>query len=247
MSHTRNVFAIAALAALLATACGPTAEEVSELREQQAEILAKLAKLEEGQDKILKSRGGAAKPARPAEDFDKVHDIDVDSAPMLGKADAAITIVEFSDFQCPFCANAAPLVKQVQDKYPDQVRVVYKHFPLNFHPMARPAAIASLAAQEQDKFWEMHDVLFKNSRSLSEDKMPEYATEAGLDVERFKADYEKKQAEYDKRVTADYQDGVKADVRGTPTLYINGKKVRQRSVEGMSAQIEAELKKDSES
>jgi len=232
--------AAVALLALGVAACGPTQEQTTQLLEQQAEILERLAKLEEGQGKLMEGRPAARR--RPTEDYDKVYEIPVAGSPILGNPDAPITVVEFSDFQCPFCARTAPLIKQVQDKYGDKVRVVYKHFPLQFHAAARPAAIASIAAQEQGKFWEMHDVLFENTTSLSEAKMDDYAQQAGLDVERFKADYAQKKTEYDARVTAEYQEGVAAAVRGTPTLYINGRKVRERSLAGMSTLIDAELK-----
>lgn len=214
-----------------------------ELREQQTQILEKLAKLEEGQKKILEARPAARRP--PSEDFNKVHKIDVGSSPIKGNPNAPVTVVEFSDFQCPFCARSLPLLKQVADKYPDQVRIVYKHFPLNFHAQARPAAIAAIAAQEQGRFWEYHDVLFENIQKLGTADWDGFAKEAGLDVARFKKDVEEKKAEFDKRVTADYQAGVKAEVRGTPTLYINGKKVQSRSLGGMSQMIDAELKKGS--
>jgi protein-disulfide isomerase len=235
--------AAAALLALGVVACGPTQEQTTQLLEQQEEILQRLAKLEEGQEQLLEARPGARR--RPTEDYSKVHEIPIGDAPILGNPDAPITLVEFSDFQCPFCARTAPLIKQVHDKYGDKVRIVYKHFPLGFHAAARPAAIASLAAQEQGKFWEMHDVLFENTGSLSEAKLDEYAQQAGLDMERFKADYAQKQTEYDARVTAEYKEGVSVAVRGTPTLYINGRKVRERSLAGMSAQIDAELQQGS--
>ena len=221
------------------TGCGNS--DLGDVREQQKEILEKLAALEKGQKQILASRPAARKP--PGEDYDKVHKIDVAGAPIKGNPNAAVTIVEFSDFQCPFCARSIPLLDQVVEKYPDQVRLVYKHFPLNFHPQARPAAIASLAAQEQGRFWEYHDVLFANTPRLNSADWEGFAKQAGLDVERFKKDFEEKKAEYDKRVTADYGDGVKAAVRGTPTVYINGKKVQNRSVVGMSQMIDEALKK----
>ena len=159
-----------------------------ELREQQTQILEKLAKLEEGQKKILEARPAARRP--PSEDFNKVHKIDVGSSPIKGNPNAPVTVVEFSDFQCPFCARSLPLLKQVADKYPDQVRIVYKHFPLNFHAQARPAAIAAIAAQEQGRFWEYHDVLFENIQKLGTADWDGFAKEAGLDVARFKKDVE---------------------------------------------------------
>ena len=123
---------------------------------------------------------------------------------------------------------------------------MFKHFPLAFHRAARPTAIASVAAQDQGKFWEYHDVLFKKTgaRELKPDQaeLVKYAEEAGLDVERFKADLEGKKAEYDKKVSADYAEGQRVEVRGTPTLYLNGKKVRNRSAAAMAKVVDELLK-----
>ncbi len=232
---------LAGLLALGLVACQPaTKDDVEELKAQQAEILAKLAALD--------GKIGAA-PARrgpPAEDYDKVHKIDLTGAPILGNPNAAITVVEYSDFQCPYCARTAPDIKALHAKYPDQVRVVYKHFPLGFHEAARPAAVASVAAQEQGKFWEYHDVVFeataKRQLSGSDEELVKYAQQAGLDVEQFKKDMADNKAAYEARIDGDYKEGQRVDVRGTPTLYINGKKVRNRSVAGMSEVIDQILK-----
>jgi protein-disulfide isomerase len=235
-----NIGAGAIAIGLLIAGCG-SPQDFEQISEQQKQILEKLTKLEEGQKQLLTARPAARQ--RPQEDFSQVHEIDVGSSPIRGNPNASVTIVEFSDFQCPFCARTQPLLKQVLEKYPDRVRIVYKHFPLNFHKQARPAAIASLAAQEQGRFWELHDVLFDAGRALAEGKWDEWAEKAGLDVEKFKKDMSEKREEYDKRVSAEYSQGVKAQVRGTPTIYINGKKVRTRSIEGMSEMIEEVLKK----
>ncbi|NRA02671.1 MAG: DsbA family protein [Myxococcales bacterium] len=221
--------------------CGNS--DLGDVAERQKEILEKLAKLEQGQKQLLATRPAARQ--RPTVDYDKVHKINVGSAPIKGNPNAAVTIVEFSDFQCPFCAKSLPLLNQLVAKYPDQVRLVYKHFPLSFHQQARPAAIASLAAQEQGRFWEYHDVLFANMAKLNTADWEGFAKEAGLDVGRFKQDLAAKQAEYDRRVTADFNDGQKAAVSGTPTVYINGKKVKSRSLGGMSQMIDEALKKGS--
>ncbi len=233
----------AALALVMsALACQPpgAAADLQEIKQQQAQILEKLAALEEGQKK-LQTAGGAARAQRPQEEFNKVYEIDVGKAPIKGNPNARVTIVEYSDFQCPFCSRAQPVIEAVLKKYPDDVRLVFKHFPLGFHKAARPTAIASLAAHKQGKFWEMHDVLFETSSKLDAAKIPEYAKQAGLDMERFIVDLEANRTEYDKLVSADYNSGTKVDVRGTPTLYINGKKVRVRTVEGMSAMVDAVL------
>jgi protein-disulfide isomerase len=220
---------------LAAFGCGPTREEIQELRDGQKQILDKLAALEQ---KIGAPRAAGA--PRAPEDYDRVYAIPLDGAPIRGKQDAPVTIVEFSDFQCPFCARTQPMLEQALEKYGERVRIVYKHFPLSFHPAAMPAAVASAAAQEQGKFWELHDVFFQQGQSLSTDRFDDYAKQAGLDVERFRKDLTEKHAEYERRVQQDYRHGLEADVRGTPSLYVNGKKLRERSLEGMSAQIEAE-------
>ena len=231
--------ALAAALALGVVACQPaTKEDVEALKEQQGEILKKLAALEEG----IKNAAAPARRGPPPEDYDKVHQIDLDGAPVLGNPNAPITIVEYSDFECPYCARTAPEVKQVLEKYPDKVRIVYKHFPLSFHRAARPTAVGSVAAHEQGKFWEYHDVLFEatSKRQLagSDEDLIKYAEKAGLDVEQFKKDLATKRAEFEKRVSEDFVSGQKVNVRGTPTLYLNGKKVRNRSLPALSAEID---------
>lgn len=220
--------------------CNPQqAKDLAEINAKQDEILQRLTAIEEGQKKQATA---PARPARAEEDFDKAYTIAVNGSPVRGKPEAPVTIVEFSDFQCPFCSRSKPIVEGVLAKYPDNVNYVYKHFPLTFHAAARPAALASIAAQEQGKFWEMHEVLFANQATLDASKLEEYAKQAGLDVARFKKDLETKKAEYEKRIDAEMALGQSVDVRGTPTLYIGGKKVRVRTVEGMGAMIDEELK-----
>ncbi|HXX47256.1 MAG TPA: thioredoxin domain-containing protein, partial [Myxococcota bacterium] len=212
--------------AALGSGCGPSSKDIAELRAKQDEILTKLASIEDSQKKIL-----AARPAGPqGEDFDKVYAIGIEASPVRGDAQGPVTIVEFSDFQCPYCAKAAPLIADVLKKYPKGVRFVYKQFPLPFHPAARAAAEASLAAQEQGKFWEMHDVLIQNQATLDAAKIEQYAKTAGLDVARFKADLAKNKAAYDQRIDGEIKLGDSVDVRGTPTIFIDGKKVRVRTV-----------------
>ena len=227
--------------ALSLAACQPSGQEVAELRKQNEEILAKLVEIEKGQAQILAAKP-AAPPGRPQEDFTKVYDIPTAGAPIRGKADAPVTLIEYSDFQCPFCSRAQPLIEALLKKYPDDLRVVYKHFPLSFHKAARPVAVASMAANAQGRFWEFHDVVFKNTQSLDPAKVNDYAKEAGLDVEKFSKDLETNKVAYEKQVTLDMQQGQAASVRGTPTLYINGRKVQNRSIPGMSAMVDAALK-----
>jgi protein-disulfide isomerase len=229
--------------ALGSIGCQPGGEQLEQIAEQQEEILAKLKTLEANQKRLLaQPRAAAQRPQRPKEDPNKVYKIDIGDSPIYGKADAPVAIVEWSDFQCPYCSRVVPLLKEVHKKYPDDVKLVFKHFPLSFHQAARPAAIATMAAQEQGKFWEMHDALFENQRSLKPDNMEEIAQKAGLDMERFKKDMAEKKDEYGKRVDADFRHGQSVAVRGTPTIYVAGKKVQNRSVEGLSAMVDAALK-----
>jgi len=239
----RSIVAMGASLALALGACQPTNQQLEDLAKQQDEILAKLTSLEANQKKLLASATPAARRQRPKEDYNKVYKIDIAGSPFLGKADAPVVIVEWSDFQCPYCARATPPLKEVQKKYgDDKVKLVFKHFPLSFHKGAKPAAIASLAAADQGKFWEFHDVLFKNQRALDASKMNGYAAEAGLDVEQFKQDMTANQTKYAKAVDADFRQGQSVGVRGTPTLYIGGKRVANRTVQGMSKMIDTLLK-----
>jgi protein-disulfide isomerase len=229
---------IGVLAACLALACGPSAKDMQEIRAALEQITTKLDAIEQ---QVAGPRRMAGPPQRPSEDFEKVYDIEMGESPIKGDPNAPVTLVVYSDFECPFCARADPGLKELASKYPQKLRVAFKHYPLSFHATARPLAIASMAAQEQGRFWEFHDVLFKNTGALqaTDAAIEGYAREAGLDVERFKRDRKEKAQAYDRRIEQDIAGGNKVDVRGTPTLYINGKKVQDRSIEGMSAMVDA--------
>ena len=227
---------IAGTALLLALSAGTGCYrgDLEELRAQNEQILQRLAELEEGQKKLESAGGGGPQP----EDPDKVYAIPLGDSPVRGNPAAPVAIVEYSDFQCSFCAQVQPLLMQLLEKYPDDIKLVYKHFPLSFHQAALPATVASLAAHEQGKFWEMHDVLFANIRSLSETKMEGYAREAGLDLDRFRRDLSQNKARYEAVAQEDFDQGRSVAVKGTPTLYVSGKKVQNRSLEAISAMIE---------
>jgi len=232
----------AAVVALGLVGCTPaTQEDASAIKEQLEQIAKKIDALEK---KV--AAAPAARPGPPKEDYNKVHKINLDNAAYIGNPNAKVTVVEFSDFECPFCARAAPDAKTIAEKYPDDVRVAFMNFPLSFHRSARPTAIGAMIAKEQGKFWEYHDVLFKKTAAKqlkgSDADLIAYAKEAGCDVAKFEADLKAKRAEYDKIVTAQFAAGQAASVRGTPTFFINGKKVQDRSVAGMSRTIDAILK-----
>ncbi|MDT8420233.1 MAG: thioredoxin domain-containing protein [Desulfuromonadales bacterium] len=167
-------------------------------------------------------------------------EIDVSNSPSLGPADAPVSIVVFDDFECPYCAKAVPLLKQIQQAYPQQSKLVFKNFPLKMHRNAEAAAIAGLAADRQGKFWPYHDLLFEHFNRLNPQKISELAKQAGLDMARFEMD--RKDPALMRQVQADISQGRNIGVRGTPTLFINGRRVQQRSFDEMSRMIEEELK-----
>ncbi len=137
-----------------------------------------------------------------------------------GSASAPIQIIEFSDFECPYCTRGADTINQVVAKYGDKVSVVYKHFPLSFHARARPAAEASECAREGGKFWEYHDQLFANQSALGDDDLKKYAKAVGLDVKKFETCLSSHAM--GSRVDADMALGAKVGMSGTPGFYING-------------------------
>jgi len=168
-----------------------------------------------------------------------LHDLPVLNSPVRGPADAPVTLTVFSDFQCPYCSRLLPFVDEVLAKNPGKVRVVFKQFPLRMHNMAQPAALASLAAREQGKFWPMHDKLFANSSQLSEEKIRALAEELGLDMARF--DKDRNAQKLRDEVLRDQGLGQQAGVQGTPTVFINGKLLRDRSMPGVQAIIDREV------
>jgi len=141
--------------------------------------------------------------------------------PALGPETAPVTIVEFSDFQCPFCRQARPQLRALVERYPDQVRLVYRHLPLeSIHPRARAAAEAAACAEAQGRFWEYHDLLFENQQALSDDDLRRYATEVGADPAQFSACVEAQ--EYAGKIDADVAAAKSIHITGTPALVING-------------------------
>jgi len=155
-------------------------------------------------------------------DEDNVVEIEVDGAPSRGSQMAQVTIVEFSDFECPYCGRAHPIVQQVLREFEGRVRVVFMHYPLSSHPHAMPAARAAVAAGNQDRFWEMHDLLFEHQQQLEQEHLETYAEQLGLDMERFRADMES--SETQDRVEANKETGRRAGVEGTPSFFVNGRR-----------------------
>lgn len=152
--------------------------------------------------------------------------IKLEGANILGKADAPITIVEYSDFQCPFCSRAySDAVTGIKNNYVEsgKVKIVYKHFPLSFHPEAEPAALASECAAEQGKFWEFHDKIFENQAEISTASYKKWATELGLDAAKFNTCVDSKK--YLSKVRADFVEGQQVGIQGTPGFFVEGELV----------------------
>jgi protein-disulfide isomerase len=168
--------------------------------------------------------------------------IPVAGAPVTGPADAQLTIVEFSDFQCPYCAAAVPQIRAVLKAYSSQVKLIFKQFPLEEHPQADLAATAAVAAQKQGKFWPMHDTLFAHSNDLSRKSILGFAKDIGLNTDKLEADMDT--TEVRQTVERDVQDGNNADVQGTPTLFIDGQRYNGSiTFDALKPILDAELKR----
>lgn len=221
---------------------GSDDKRLENIEKVQKDILAKIDSVEANQKEMMKlfKAGNQAKPAKPGIDYNKVNIIPLADSHVRGNPNAPVTIVEFSDFQCPYCSKLQPTLEQVLKAYPDKVKLVFKDFPLSFHKEAKPAARAALAAGEQGKYWEMHDLIFKDFNKLNEARFKEFAGKLGLDMEKFAKDF--KSNKYDARIQRDSLLGQSIGVRGTPSLFMNGKRMGARSFDAFKALIEGYLK-----
>ena len=157
--------------------------------------------------------------ARP--DPNEEHKVEVGSAPILGSETATVTIVEWSDFQCPFCGRVSPTLEKIREEYGDQVRLAFKHLPLAIHPQAKAAHAAAEAAHRQGKFWEMHDLIFTNQRDLKVETLEGYAASIDLDMDQYRRDVSAKDVL--DRISEDMEQAQSLGVTGTPSFFINGK------------------------
>lgn len=163
-------------------------------------------------------------------------------SPTTGPANARVVLVEFSDFQCPYCVKAVEKINAVLKAYPKDVRLIFKQYPLESHPQASISAAAALAAHNQGKFWQMHDILFANRTKLSRPNILGWAAQIGLDMKRFNADLDSDAIK--KAVVRDTQDGDKAGVEGTPTVFIDGQRYNgELALEAIKPVIDGELKR----
>jgi protein-disulfide isomerase len=166
--------------------------------------------------------GGAA--AEPSPETDQtVFKVDAGRSPSRGPKNAPVTVILFSDFECPYCSRVEPSITQLEKDFPGKIRVVWKDFPLGMHRNARPAAIAARAAGDEGKFWQMHAKLFANQRSLDRASLEKYAQELGLDLTKFRAALDT--GKFSSEIDADMRVGQTLGIQGTPAAFINGRKI----------------------
>lgn len=231
-------------------------KDVHSLRSDMAKVLAELKSMKGSGTKNVatspcggcskcgkKQQATAAKPKPKADTT--VYDIAIGDSPVLGSKDASVTIVEFADFQCPYCIREYPKIKEVLGEYKDKVRFVFKHRPLSFHKKAKAVhAVTELAKQRagEDAFWTVHDKIIANPKKLEISDLREYAGAVDLDMGEFDKLVGDKQA-MDALLKGDLAEASKCKARGTPTVFINGMRLADRSVAGYKARIDAILKK----
>jgi protein-disulfide isomerase len=142
---------------------------------------------------------------------------------LQGNIHAPITLLEYGDYECPYCGEAYPIVKEIQERLGEKLCFAFRNFPLaNAHPHALHAAEAAEAAAAQDRFWEMHDLLFENQQALEDEDIAQYAATLGLDAKRLIQEVSSRQ--HEERVKEDFKSGMRAGVNGTPTFFINGER-----------------------
>ncbi len=229
------------LASPMPVAAGSTAE-VSALQNKIDVLEARLASLETDAKPIIdqvKAQQAAFEQQRKEmeEAMKKVHDIEIGNSPVRGKKDAPMTLVVFTDFQCPYCSRFHGLSSDLLKAYPEKLKFVLKNYPLAFHQEAKPAAKAVLAAKEQGKYWEMVDAILKDNSALNAAKYEELAKSLGLNVDKFRKDLKEKDAQFEKFIQADMDLAAKINVRGTPAFYLNGR-MAQPDFEVMKKTIE---------
>ena len=227
----------ALFALLVSTLALPVRADVTleQIEATQQVMLKRLDQQDRVLQEILKQREATAAAAR-GPDPDKVYSIPLADSPVRGKGTAKLTLVEFSDFQCPYCAKARPLIDELMKAYPQDVNFVYKEYPLtSIHQNAMIAAKAHIAAGLQGKYWEMHDRLFENRAQLGEDKVRDIARALGLDMDRFEKDLQSD--EVSRRVSEDVQLAKQMGVRGTPTIFLDGQLLEERDPDALKQMI----------
>ncbi len=206
------------------------------------ELVERIEKLEKKVE-ALEKRGPSPRRPAPPPPQTTAYTLPVGDSPVLGKKDAKITLMIWSDYQCPFCSRVEPMLREVvaDPELKDKVNVVYKQFPLSFHQNARPASKAALAVRElagDAKFWEFSRKLFENQRQLSPENYSKWAGEVGVDVKKFEKALKDDDAKFEDIIKKESELGAKeGHVRGTPSLFVNGWELRTRSVDGVKQLI----------
>jgi protein-disulfide isomerase len=180
--------------------------------------------MKDAKSEVPAAPAGQAAEAEKTPDQDQtIYKVEAGDSQAKGPKNAPITMVIFSDFQCPFCARVEPTLAQIEKEYGGKVRQVWKNYPLPFHNNAEPAAEAAMAAGSQGKFWEMHDKLFQNNTALDRPSLEKYAQELGLNMAKFKADLDSNK--YKSVIESETKEGQAVGVNGTPAVFINGRKI----------------------
>jgi len=225
-------------------------KSITAMEIQLAELSAQMVGLEtqvaEAQTRLDKLAEDAEEPAAPVRagrpDPAAYYKVELGDAQAIGPDSALVTIVTWSDFQCPFCSRVSPTIDELRRDYGKDLRYVFMHNPLAFHKQAEPAARAAEAAGEQGKFWEMHDLLFENSRDLTEKNFAKWARKLGLDVKRFKRDFAS--STIANRVEEQQRKGNALGARGTPAFFVNGRFLSgAQPVASFKVLIDEEMKK----
>lgn len=208
------------------------------------ELVERIEKLEKKVEALEKRPAGAAAPAREAPPPQTAaYKIPTGTSPFMGNKDGKIELTIFSDYQCPFCSRVDPMLHEAakDPELKDKIKITFKQFPLSFHKDAKPAAKAALAARDlngNDGFWKMNEKLYANQRTLTAENFSVWAKEIGLDVKKFEKALVDNDAKYEEEIKNDSELGAKeAKVRGTPSLFVNGWELKQRSVDGVKQLI----------
>lgn len=216
--------------------------ERTELEDALISIAGRVARLEE---QLVKAEAEPTRPSRPAvgrPDPTAVYKVEVGDSPVRGPAHALVTIVMWTDYQCPYCSRVQATMAKLEEEYGRSVRFVHKHNPLAFHNRAMPAALAAEAAHRQGKFWKMHDRLFSNQKDLTDKNFHRWAKKIGLKIKRF--DKDMKNPAVRKRIEQDQSQGMTLGARGTPAFFINGRFLSgAQPVASFRALIDEELEK----
>lgn len=227
MKRLANLSVLSVALAVLAVGCKNT---------DSGKMAERMEALEKRVEQLEKRPAFPARQMPPAQETAYV--LPTGQSYVMGSKDAKISVVVFTDMECPFCAKTDPLIQEVvkDPELKGKVNVVLKHFPLSFHKGAKPAAKAALAAGEQgnDKFWAMTTKLYENQQGLTSDNFLKWAKDIGINPTKFKTDLEKNDAKYEDMIKADMDLGMKEGrVRGTPSIFVGGWELRERSVDGV--------------